>query len=106
MVPNRILETARTAAVSLVFLAASATAVEHSIVKVSLVIGGVLQITIQVTLTITICLTTMMTLPVLTKLRNVGFQFVASGIELTLSSPPKLCEGGAKGAQYPKVFLS
>jgi hypothetical protein len=30
-------------------------------------------------------------------IRKKGFQFVASGIDLTLSPPPKLCAGGAKG---------
>ena len=97
MEQKRIRETARTAADFQVFRAATATALVLSISKVTTVTGGVLQSSIQATRTPVIWATTLTTLTDSTSVREEGFQFVASGIDLTLSPPPKLCAGGAKG---------
>ena len=98
MEQKRIRETARTAADFQVFRAATAITLVHSVAKVTAVTGGVLQRTLQTAHAPVICSTAMTTLAeASTALREEGFQFVASGIDLTLSPPPKLCAGGAKG---------
>ena len=97
MEQKRIQETVRTAADSQVFRAATATTLERSVPKVSSVTGGVLQSSMQTTHTTAICSTSMTSFSDSTTIREKGFQFVASGIDGTLSSPPKLCAGGAKG---------
>jgi hypothetical protein len=39
-----------------------------------------------------------------TAIRTEGFQFVASGIDGTLSSPPKLCAGEAKDVSKGELW--
>ena len=95
-------ETARTAFDFQVFRVVTASTMGRSPFKVTAVTGGVLQRTVQPMHTAANCITASTTLPEATTstLRRKGFQFVASGIDLTLSSPPEHLRRWSEGCTF------
>ena len=98
-------ETVVTAAVLQVFRAAPVTNLELSIYKVATVSGGVLQSSVQTAArTAAVCTRAVASFSDSATMRKKGFQFVASEIDGTLSSPPKLCAGEAKDVSKGELW--